>query len=81
MIERVFSKNLAEKLVEKIYGKVVVKIFKDEVHVYIQCWTDIDCEIVLENFTDRVLNGWSTDYAAYEVLEQYHRAVIKRYFK
>lgn len=81
MIEKIFAKNLAEKLVDKIYGKVTVRIFKDEVHVYIQCWTDIDCEIVLEGFSDRVLNGWSTDYAAYEVLEQYKKVVRNRYFK
>jgi hypothetical protein len=81
MIEKIFAKNLAEKLVEKIYGKIVVKIFNDEVHVYIKCWSDIDCEVVLENFTERVLHGWSTDYAAYEVLEQYRKCVMRRYFK
>lgn len=81
MIERIFAQNLKAKLLEKIYGRLCVRIFKDEVHVYIECWSDIDCEIVLTDFTNRVINGWSTDYAAYEVLEQYKKVVRNRYFK
>lgn len=80
-IKQVFARNLGQKLAEKIFGKVSVKIYDDEIHVNIQCWTDMDCEIVLNNFTNRIINGYSTDYAAYEVLEQYRKIVMRKYFK
>ena len=79
--EKVFAVNLGKKLAEQIYGKVEVSVVYDELQVHIQCWADIDCVIKIDNFTERIVNGWSTDYAAYEILERYRRIIIKRYFR
>lgn len=79
--EKIFVINLGKKLAEQIYGKIEVSIVYDQLHVHIQCWNDMDCVIKLDNFAERIVNGWSTDYAAYEVLERYRKIVMKRYFK
>lgn len=79
--ERIFARNLAQRLSEKIYGKIVVKVNGDNLEVYIDCWTDISCTITIYDFTNKILNGYSTDYCCYEVLERYKRILMKRYFK
>ena len=33
------------------------------------------------DFSNRMLNGFSTDYAAYEVTKKYQKFVMKQFFK
>ena len=33
------------------------------------------------DFSNRILNGFSTDYAAYEVQKKYQKFVMKQFFK
>ena len=38
-------------------------------------------EYSFPNFSSKILNGFTTDYAAYEVESEYRRFVLKQFFK
>lgn len=75
--ERLFAMNLQQKLKTKIVGKIFVTATKDDA-LYIQITNsdNLEFKTYLKNFTERMLNGWSSDYAAYEVVQQYTDFVI-----
>jgi hypothetical protein len=77
-----FSKNLAQKLVEKVRGKVFVNVTpEDELYVSINFNNDIKFKTTLGRFSERVVNGWSTDYACYEIQEQYEKFILRHFLK
>lgn len=77
-----FSKNLAQKLVEKVRGKVFVRVTpEDELYVSINFSDDIKFKTTLGRFSERVVNGWSTDYACYEIQKQYEKFILKQVLK
>lgn len=83
--ENLFSTALHQKLKEKIIGKIFIKVNRqDQLYISITRHDGIDYELYIENFSNKFLNGWTTDYAAYEVFEDYKKyinnLVYKRYF-
>ena len=38
-------------------------------------------DVSFTDFSNRMLNGFSTDYAAYEVTKKYQKFVMKQFFK
>lgn len=79
--EELFAKNLQQKLKDKVHGKVFVNVKNNELYVHIQCWSDIDCETRTDKFAERIMNGMTTDYLCYEILEQYKRFILNTYLK
>lgn len=79
--EYLFSTNLHAKLKEKIVGKIFVKVtYNDELLIKINSYGNLECTIHIGNFSERILNGWSTDYAVYEVIKQYREFLNKKFF-
>ena len=84
--ERLFAMNLQQKLKKRIVGNIYVKITRnDEILVIIEKEEDgIEYKIFSGNFAERMKNGLSTDYAAYEILQQYRSYIQgimeERYF-
>lgn len=78
--EYLFSVALHTKLKSKIKGKVWVKVFKNTLVVRINHMDDVNYEYILNNFSDRVLNGLGSDYIVYEVLQDYKQFVMSQYF-
>lgn len=77
-----FSKNLAQKLVEKVRGKVFVRVTsEDELYVSINFSDDIKFKTTLGRFSERIVNGWSMDYACYEIQKQYEKFILKQVLK
>lgn len=80
--EYLFVQLLHQKLKNKIVGKVFVKVnAKDELFVEIQSYGDLTYRLYLGHFSERLLNGWSTEYAVYEIMKQYKMFIMERYFK
>ena len=80
--EYIFATNLHQKLKEKIVGAVFVKVTRnDELFINIKSYGGIDYKAFISNFSDKLLNGWTTDYAMYEIVKEYRAFVLKRYFK
>lgn len=72
--------ELHRRLKEKIFGKVWTKAYHDELHVVIESFNDVRYEFVLNNFSDRILHGLNSEYLAYDVIRDYKRYLMKRYF-
>ena len=81
--EYLFATNLQQKLKEKIIGKVFVKInANDELYIKIERHEEgVMYEASYDEFSQKFINGWTTEYAAYEVLKNYKSSLMKRYFK
>ena len=66
--EYLFSSNLCTKLREEIRGSVFVKVNEnDSLVIKIRRKDGNNFDISFTDFSNRMLNGFSTDYAAYEV--------------
>ena len=63
-----FSMALYAKLKERIYGHIYVKVTDDD-------------ELYINRFSEKMLNGYTTDYAAYKVIEKLKKYVMNSYFK
>ena len=80
--EYLFSMNLQTKLKERIQGGIFVKVDRgDNLIVEITRRDRNNFEMSFTDFSNRMLNGFSTDYAAYEVVKKYQKFVMKQFFK
>jgi hypothetical protein len=78
--------NLHERLKEQIFGKIFCKItYNDELYVNIESCGDVNYSLTIPNVTEKIINGWSTEYAAYEIVNAFKKHVIKiamkKYFR
>lgn len=82
--EYIFAVNLHEKLKEKIIAHIYVKVDPDDtLYVKIKKYRDIEelaFEVKFDNFANRILNGWSTEYACYEIVKKYKSFIANRFF-
>ena len=77
--EQYFSMTLQQKLKKRIIGKIFVKItMKDEILVMIEREDEWKFRMFISDFSDKLLNGLSTDYVAHEVLKEYKTFIIDR---
>lgn len=80
--EYLFSMNLQAKLKERIRGGIFVKVNEnDSLVIKITRRDNNNFEASFTDFSDRMLNGFTTDYAAYEVTKKYREFVMKQFFK
>lgn len=76
--EYLFSMNLQAKIQGAIYVKVnendslVIKVTRRDENNFDMSFTD---------FANKMLNGLTTDYAAYEVIQKYKKFVMTQFFK
>lgn len=79
--EYLFETTLHQKLKGKVVGKVFVKVTRnDELLVKIESYGNLKFSLTFDNFSERIINGWSTDYAEYEILKQYKSFILGKYF-
>lgn len=77
--ETVFTIALQQKLKNKIVGKIFVRyVSTDSIYVQITTEDGLDYKTHLNNFTERVLNGWSAEYAAYEIFSEYKKFIMEQ---
>ena len=80
--EYLFETNLHARLKEKIIGKIFVKVTRDDaLLVKIESFGGLNFSTTIDGFSDRILNGYSTEYAAYEIVSQYRKFVIHKFIK
>ena len=80
--EYLFETGLHAKIRERVIGKVFVKVNREDVLIVkIESFGGLKFETSIDNFSSRILNSYSTDYAAYEVVKQYKSYMMKKYFK
>lgn len=77
-----FATLLHAKLKENIVGSIYVKVNQwDELYIAITSYGDVRFETKIGDFSEKLLNGYSTDYAVYEVKKKFESYLRKRYFK
>lgn len=80
--EYLFSTNLHAKLKERIHGGIYVKVNdNDSLVVKIMRNDGNNFDVSFTDFSNKFLNGFTTDYAAYEVQKKYRDFVMKQFFK
>lgn len=80
--EYLFSTMLHEKLKEKIQGGIFVKVNEnDSLIVKIERRDGNNFNMSFTDFSNRFLNGLTTDYVAYEVTKKYRSFIMKQFFK
>lgn len=80
--ECLFSNHLYEKLKGVIKGGIFVKVNEnDSLVVEIKRKHGNNFGVSFTDFSNRVLNGFATEYAAYEVTKRYQKFVMRQFFK
>lgn len=80
--ERLFTDALFSALKEKIKGGIFVRVYSNDTLVVKISHHDNDpnFEMKFDNFSQKILHGWSTSYAAYEIVSAYKKHVLRNYF-
>lgn len=78
----IFSKALHTKLKEKIRAGIVVRSTDDDVlQITIAREEEgLIFKMEIKDFASKLVHGYSTEYAAYEILEKYRKFILNRYF-
>ena len=84
-MELIFKTVLHKKLKEKVTGHIYIDINeRDELFVDIQS-NGLRYQKRVLGVSDKILNGLTTDYAAYEIMKDYKKYIIdnvtKQFFK
>lgn len=84
--EYIFSNTLKNKLIDKVKGGVKTWIYDDELHISIRMTEcDVQFEYIIPNISDRILNSFTTDYAVYQVMQEYKKylneKIREKFFK
>lgn len=76
----VFGKTLHEKLKERINGSIFVKVTQDDgLYIRIETIGDLTYKYYLDNIADKIHHGLTTDYVAYEVINDFKRFIFSKY--
>lgn len=79
--EHLYATTLHQKLKEKIIGKIYVKITTEDVlHIDITGKGNLKFNIDFDKFSQRFMDGWSTDLAANDVVNAYKKKILETFF-
>ena len=76
--EYLIAMNLHAKLKEKIVGKIYVTVSDDKLYVKIDSFENLTWDLSIPNFSQIVLNGFSTERIAEDIAIKFKRYVIKK---
>ena len=66
---------------EKIVGHIYVAVRNDILITEIDTIGGIKIDISINDFANKLVNGYSTDYAAYEIAKEYKKKILSKYLK
>ena len=78
--ECLFVTTLHGKLKEKINAAIYVAVKDDTLVIDIKKDGIIYTGRIVDNFSERIMHGYSTDYAMYEVIKDYRAFINKIFF-
>ena len=77
--EQLFSMAVQQKLKRQIIAKIFVKvIWSDELLVVITREDELEFKLSIGNISEKIINGLTSDYMAYQILRQYREFLIER---
>ena len=81
--EYLFAMNVQQRLKDMVKARVYCKINQeDELYVEIEERdSGIGYYCAIPNFSRKIINGYTSEYAAYEISRAYKNHIISRFFK
>lgn len=76
--EYLIAMNLHAKLKEKIVGKIYVTVSDDKLYARIDSFENLTWDLSIPNFSQMVLNGFSTERIAEDIATKFKKYVIKK---
>ena len=76
--EYLIAMNLHAKLKEKIVGKIYVTVSDDKLYVRIDSFENLTWDLSIPNFSQIVLNGFSTERIAEDIAIKFKRKKKKK---
>lgn len=77
--EQLFSMAVQQKLKKRIIAKIFVKVtWNDELLVIIEREDELKFKLSIGNITEKIVNGLTSDYMAYQIFKQYREFLIER---
>lgn len=78
--EWLFVQSLHAKLKERIVGKIFITVTKyDTLYIKIESFGGLTYDCSFRDFAYKIQNGYSTDYAVYEIVNDYKRFILTKY--
>lgn len=78
--EYIFAIALQSKLKEKIDASIYVNVFRDQLTVHIKTRLGLEYETGIDNFSEKIRNGYSSEYAAYQIVKEYRSYINRTFF-
>ena len=81
--EYLFAMNVQQRLKDMVKARVFCKINPDD-ELYVEIEerdSGIGYYCVIPAFSQKILNGYTSEYAAYEVVKSYKNYIMKMFFK
>ena len=79
--EYLFAMSLHARLKENVVGRVYITVTKkDELYVRIESYGGLIFDWSVGDFSTRILNGYTSEYASYDVMKKYKKFIMKKYF-
>ena len=78
--EYLFAMAVQQKLKKQIIGKIFVKVNCDDELIIEIKNGDTEFRSVITNFSDKIINGYPSDYAVYEIVNEYKKFILRKHF-
>ena len=78
--EYLFAMAVQQKLKKQIIGKIFVKVNCDDELITEIKNGDTELRSVITNFSDKIINGYPSDYAVYEIVNEYKKFILRKHF-
>lgn len=76
----VFSCIVYRRLKEVILGRVFTRVEDDSLYVEIRRRDEPTFKLSIDDISNKIVNGYTSEYATFEVLKKYKKFVYNRYF-
>lgn len=77
----IFATAVYAKLKEVILGRVFTRVENDSLYIEIRRIEGLIFKMSIDDISKKIINGYTAEYAAYEVLRKYKKFVLNKYFK
>lgn len=80
---QVFAMNLRERIYERVKIKsiFITQTYNDDLYIQITLNGGLQFKTRIYGISDKILNGYTTKYAAYEIIGELRKFIMDSYFK
>lgn len=79
-IRWLFSTVVHAKLKQRIKGKIFCRVYGDTLKITIESIGGVSYTMEIDDFAEKVINGYTADYAAHEVVNGFKKHLQETFF-